>query len=157
MVRLCSGKTWMKQHNNNQNLTRTFIRSGNRSTSISPNDIGIIANYIYNYYGPNTYSGTSFEALRLRQLLNTPNMSSNTYAFSSCDWATCKTCLYLSQVSLEAVSTGTWYTWSNILGLETVFSIDIFLHPFMPRLYFPCRKSGMISGCVARFGTICTI
>ena len=66
----------------------------------------------------------------------TKYISSNTCAFSSCNWATYIICLYAIRVSLEAVSTRTDYTWSNILGLEAVFSVDIFLHPFMARLYF---------------------
>ena len=69
-------KTWMKQHNNNNNksLTRTFIHLGDQPTNIDPNDIDIIAKYIYNCYGLDTSSGTSFEALYLRQLLNIPNL-----------------------------------------------------------------------------------
>ena len=64
----------MKQHNsNNTSLTRTFIHMGDQPTNIDPNDIDIIAKYIYNCYGLDTSSGTSFEALRLHQLLNTPN------------------------------------------------------------------------------------
>ena len=79
-------KTWMKQHNNNnESLTRTFIHLGDQPANIDPNDIDIIAKYIYNCYGLDTSSGTSFEALRLHQLLNTPNTSSNTWAFSFCD------------------------------------------------------------------------
>ena len=67
-------KTWMKQHNNNnESLTRTFIHLGDQPANIDPNDIDIIAKYIYNCYGLDTSSGTSFEALRLHQLLNTPN------------------------------------------------------------------------------------
>ena len=59
-------------HNSsNENLTRTFIHLGNQPTNIDLNDIDIIAKYIYNCYGLDTSSGTSFEALRLRQLLNT--------------------------------------------------------------------------------------
>ena len=46
---------------------------GDQPTNIDPNDIDIIAKYIYNCYGLDTSSGTSFEALRLHQLLNTPN------------------------------------------------------------------------------------
>ena len=73
-------KTWMKQHNNkSESLTRTFIYLGDQPTNIDPNDIDIIAKYIYNCYGLDTSSGTSFEALRLGQL------SSNTCAFSFCD------------------------------------------------------------------------
>ena len=68
-------KTWMKQHNNNnESLTRTFIHLGDQPANIDPNDIDIIAKYIYNCYGLDTSSGTSFEALRLHQLLNTPNI-----------------------------------------------------------------------------------
>ena len=66
----------------------------------------------------------------------TKHMSSNTCAFRSCDWTTCKTRLYPSRVSLEAVSSGTRYTWSNIIGLEAVFSINIFLHSFVASLLF---------------------
>ena len=132
----------MKQHNNNKSLTnndsltRTFIHLGDQPTNIDPNDIDIIAKYIYNCCGLDTASGTSFEALRLRQLLSTPQMSWNTCAFSSCDWTICKTGLYPSRVSLEAVSSGTRCTWSNIKGLEAVFRIDIFLNPFMTSLLF---------------------
>ena len=67
-------KTWIKQHsNNNESLTRTFIHLGNQPTNIDSNDIDIIAKYIYNCYGLDTSSDTSFEALRLHQLLSTPN------------------------------------------------------------------------------------
>ena len=70
----------MKQHNNNKSLTnndsltRTFIHLGDQPTNIDPNDIDIIAKYIYNCYGLDTPSGNSFEALCLHQLLNTPNI-----------------------------------------------------------------------------------
>ena len=57
-----------------ENLTRTFIHLGDQPTNIDPNDIDIIARYIYNCYGLDTSSGTSFEALRLRQLINTPKI-----------------------------------------------------------------------------------
>ena len=68
-------KTWMKHHNNNnESLTGTFIHLGDQPTNIDPNDIVIIAKYIYNCYDLDTSSGTSFEALRLHQLLNTPNI-----------------------------------------------------------------------------------
>ena len=70
-------KTWMKQHNNNNNnesLTRTFIHLGDQPTNIDPNDIDIRAKYIYNYHGLDTSSSTLFEALRLRQLLNSPKI-----------------------------------------------------------------------------------
>ena len=68
-------KTWIKQHsNNNESLTRTFIHLGNQPTNIDSNDIDIIAKYIYNCYGLDTSSDTSFEALRLHQLLSTPNI-----------------------------------------------------------------------------------
>ena len=71
-------KTWMKQHsNNNESLTRTFIYLGDQPTNIDPNDIDIIAKYIYNCYGLDASSGTSFEALRL---LNTPNLCLRTLA-----------------------------------------------------------------------------
>ena len=59
-------------------------------------------------------------------VIYTKRMSSNTCAFSSCDWATCKTCLHPSLVFLAAVSTGTGYTWSNILGLEAVLQYRYF-------------------------------
>ena len=49
-------------------------------TNIDPNDIYIIAKYIYNCYGLGTFPGTSFEALRLHQLLNTPNICLRTFA-----------------------------------------------------------------------------
>ena len=65
-------KTWMKQHStNHESLTRIFMRLGDQPTNTDTNDIDIIAKYIYNCYGLHTSSGTSFEALRLRQLLNT--------------------------------------------------------------------------------------
>ena len=65
----------MKQHSNNkESLTRTFIHLGDQSTNIDPNDIDITVKYIYNCYGLDTSSGTSLEALHLRQLLNTPNI-----------------------------------------------------------------------------------
>ena len=67
----------MKQHNNNNNnesLTRTFIHLGDQPTNIDPNDIDIRAKYIYNYHGLDTSSSTLFEALRLRQLLNSPKI-----------------------------------------------------------------------------------
>ena len=70
-------KTWMKQHNNNNNnesLTRTFIHLGDQPTNIDPNDIDIRAKYIYNYHGLDTSSSTLFEALPLRQLLNSPKI-----------------------------------------------------------------------------------
>ena len=76
----------MKQHNNNKSLTnndsltRTFIHLGDQPTNIDPNDIDIIAKYIYNCCGLDTSSGTSFEALRFRQLLNTPNLCLRTLA-----------------------------------------------------------------------------
>ena len=74
-------KTWIKQHNNNnESLTRTFIHIGDQPTNIDPNDIDIIAKYIYNCYGLDTSSGTSFEALRLHQLLITPNICLRTLA-----------------------------------------------------------------------------
>ena len=47
---------------------------GDQPTNIDPNDIDIIAKYIYNCYGLDTPSGNSFEALCLHQLLNTPNI-----------------------------------------------------------------------------------
>ena len=59
-------KTWMTQHNNNESLTRTFVRLCDQPTNIDPNDIDIIAKYIYNCCGLDTSSGTSFEALRFR-------------------------------------------------------------------------------------------
>ena len=60
----------MKQHsNNNESLIRIFIRLGDQPTNIDPNDIDLIAKYIYNCYNLDTYSGTSFEAL-FSQLLN---------------------------------------------------------------------------------------
>ena len=71
----------MKQHNNNnESLTRTFIHLGDQPTNIDPNDIDIITKYIYNCYGLDTSSGTSFEALRLHQLLITPNICLRTLA-----------------------------------------------------------------------------
>ena len=73
-------KTWMTQHNNNESLTRTFVRLCDQPTNIDPNDIDIIAKYIYNCCGLDTSSGTSFEALRFRQLLNTPNLCLRTLA-----------------------------------------------------------------------------
>ena len=51
----------MKQHNHsNDSLTRTFIHLGDQTTNIDPKDIDIIAKYIYNWYGLDTSSGTSF-------------------------------------------------------------------------------------------------
>ena len=68
-------KKWMRQHNNNnKSLTKKFIHLGELLTNIDPNDIDITAKYIYNCYGLDTSSGTDDEALRLRQLLNTPNI-----------------------------------------------------------------------------------
>ena len=65
----------MKQHNNNnESLTCIFIRPGDHPTNIDPNDIDIIVKYSFNCYGLDLPPGTSFEALRLRQLLNTPNI-----------------------------------------------------------------------------------
>ena len=73
----------MKQHNNNnESLTRTFIHLGDQPANIDPNDIDIIAKYIYNCYGLDALSGTSFEALRLCHLLNTPNICLRTLASS---------------------------------------------------------------------------
>ena len=70
-----SWKIWIKKHsNNNEILFRIFIRLGNQPTNIDPNDIDIIVKYIYYCYGLDTSSGTSFEALCLSQLLNTPNI-----------------------------------------------------------------------------------
>ena len=51
-------------------------------TNTDPNDIEIIAAYIYSYYGLDTSSVTSFEALRLRQHLNTLNVCLWTLALS---------------------------------------------------------------------------
>ena len=84
--------------------------------TIESNDIWIIAKYIYNSYG--LYTSSSISGL---QFLRLSNM---------------KTYFYPSQVSLETVSTGTGYTWSNILGLEAVLSINIFLHSLKARLHF---------------------
>ena len=68
-------ETWMKQYNdNNESLIRTFIDLGDKPTNIDPNEIDIIAKYIYNCYGLDTSSVNSFEALHLCQLLNTPNI-----------------------------------------------------------------------------------
>ena len=68
-------KTWMKQHNNNnESLTRIFIRLGDQTINIDLNDTEIIVKYIYNCYGLDTSSGTLFKTLRLLQLLNTPNI-----------------------------------------------------------------------------------
>ena len=73
-------KTWIKEHsNNNERLTKTFIHLVDQPTNINPNDIDI-AKYIYNCYGLDTSLGTSFEALRLHQLLNTPNICLRTLA-----------------------------------------------------------------------------
>ena len=41
-----------------------------------------IVKYIYNCYGLDTYSGASFEALRLHQLLYTPNICLRTLVLS---------------------------------------------------------------------------
>ena len=58
-------KTCMKQHNNNnESLTRISISLGDQPTNIDPNDMVIIAKYIYNCYGLDTSSGTSFESWR---------------------------------------------------------------------------------------------
>ena len=68
-------KTWMKQHNNNnENLTRTFMQLSDQPTNNDPNYIDIIAKHVYNCYGLDTSSSTSFEALRLRQVLNTSSI-----------------------------------------------------------------------------------
>ena len=64
----------MKQRNNNKSITRTFIHLGDQPTNIDLKDIDILAKYVYNCYGLHTFSGTSFEALRLHQLLNAPNI-----------------------------------------------------------------------------------
>ena len=73
-------KTWIKEHsNNNERLTKTFIHLVDQPTNINPNDIDI-AKYIYNCYGLDTSLGISFEALRLHQLLNTPNICLRTLA-----------------------------------------------------------------------------
>ena len=65
----------MKQHNNNnKSLTKTFIHIGYQPTNV----IDIIGKYIYNCYGLDASSGSSFEALHLRQLLNTPNIGLRT-------------------------------------------------------------------------------
>ena len=101
-------------------------------------------NYIYNYcqiYLQLLWSRYIFRCF-IWSLAFTPvviytkHMSSNTCSFISCDWTTYKTCLYPRRVSLEAVSSGTRYTWSNIMGLKAVFTIEIFLHPFVVSLYF---------------------
>ena len=61
----------MKQHNNNnKSLTKTFIHIGYQPANV----IDIIGKYIYNCDGLDASSGSSFEALHLRQLLNTPNI-----------------------------------------------------------------------------------
>ena len=42
-------KTWIKEHKNkNESLARTFTHLGDQPTNIDPNDIDIIAKYIYN-------------------------------------------------------------------------------------------------------------
>lgn len=53
----------MKQHNNNNNnesFTRIFTGLCDQIINIDPNDIDIIAKFIYNCYGLDTFSGTSF-------------------------------------------------------------------------------------------------
>ena len=71
----------MKQHNNNnESPTRTFKHLGDQPTNIDPNDINITAKNIFNCYGLDTSSGTSFETLHLRQFLNTPNICLRTLA-----------------------------------------------------------------------------
>ena len=102
-------KTWIKEHKNkNESLPRTFTHLGDQPTNIDPNDIDIIAKYIYNCYGLGTSSGTSFEALRLHQLLNTPNICLRTLAPSvpATEQHVGRACTQ----SLEAVSCGTRYT-----------------------------------------------
>ena len=79
LVRLSSGKHGLKNSNNNERLTKTFIHLVDQPTNINPSDIDI-AKYIYNCYGLDTSLGTSFEALRLHQLLNTPNICLRTLA-----------------------------------------------------------------------------
>ena len=106
-------KTWMKQHkNNNESLTRAFIHIGDKPNNIDPNDIKIIAKYIYNCYGLDTSSGNSFKALHLHQLLNTSNMCLRTIAPSvpAIEQHVRQTSLYPSRVSLGAVSSRTRYT-----------------------------------------------
>ena len=68
-------KTWMKQHNNNnKSIIRMFIHLGDQPTNIDLKDIDIITKYVYFCYGLDTFSRTSFEVLRLYQLLNAPNI-----------------------------------------------------------------------------------
>ena len=129
-------KTWIKEHsNNNERLTKTFIHLVDQPTNINPSDIDI-AKYIYNCYLQYIYIFRYFiwSVAFTPVVKYTKHMSSNTCAFSSCDWATYKTFLYSSWVSLEAVSPGTRYKWSS-MGLEAVFSINIFLHSFTEKLF----------------------
>ena len=75
LVKLSFIKKWMKQHsNNNESLTSIFIRIRDQTINIDPSDIDAIIKYIYNCYGLDTSSSTSFEALRLCQSLNAPNI-----------------------------------------------------------------------------------
>ena len=74
-------KTWIKEHKKkNESLARTFTHLGDQPTNMGLNHFDIIAKYIYDCYGLGTSSGTSFEALRLQQLLNTPNICLRTLA-----------------------------------------------------------------------------
>ena len=57
-----------------QSLTRIFMYLGDQPTNIDPDDTDIIVKYIYYYYDLDTFSGTLFEALRLRQLFNTSSI-----------------------------------------------------------------------------------
>ena len=71
-----------KRNSNNESLTRIFIHLGDQPNNIHPNDIEIIVKYIYNCYGLGKSSGTSFETLRLLQLLNAPNICLRTLVSS---------------------------------------------------------------------------
>ena len=110
-------KTWMKQHNSNESLTRTFIRLRDQPTNIYCNDIDITVKYIYNCYGLDT-SSASLEALRLCQLLNTPNI-----------------CQTIEQhVRRACIQAG--YPW-KLSHFDILDPTSIFLHPFMANLYCP--------------------
>ena len=109
--------------------TRIFIRQ-------LTNNIDIIGKCIYNCYSLDTCPVSTPVSDQIPAFAPvakyTKHLSLNTCVFSSFNWITCYTCLNPSWISLEAVSTETGYTWSNILRLEDVWKQ---YQPFSTSLY----------------------
>ena len=69
-------KIWMKLNKEDPSITRTLKKLGDEAKHIDDDDINIIGRFIYMCYGLQfSPSYDTFESLRLKQLITTPNIS----------------------------------------------------------------------------------